>query len=88
MQRKMKLIKKILQHVEMEHDDSEIGIPEFDSYEEAEVHYHIGLCVEAGYLVSNNPAVKKGQRKFSTIQRLTWAGHEALDRLRKEGCGQ
>ena len=88
MQRKIKLIREILQYVETEHADSAVAVPEFNSYDDVQVHYHIGLCVEAGYLISSNPAVSKGQRKFSTIQRLTWEGHEALDRLRRDCCGR
>ena len=87
MQRKTKLIRKILEHVEREQTNGPVGPPEFDDYPAIEVHYHVGLCVEAGYIVADAPGLYDGQRVFSAIHRLTWEGHEALDRLRREGCG-
>ena len=86
--RKMKLIKGILQYVEAGHRDDALPVPEIDGYDDVQVHYHVGLCVDAGYMVAPNPKLMHGKRVFGEIERLTWAGHEALDRLRKEGCGR
>lgn len=85
MQRKMKLIRKLLEYVEMSHTEQSLPIPEIDDYSEAEVHYHLGLCEEAGYLVLYQPDFAGAGRRFSGIARLTWNGHEALDKLRYRG---
>ena len=88
MQRKSKLICKILDYVERTQTNGPVAPPEFDDYNAVEVHYHIGLCVEAGYIVADKPGLYDGHRVFPAIHRLTWGGHEALDILRREGCGQ
>ena len=64
MQRKMKLVHKLLEHLERRHDDDPIPLPEIDGYSEEQVHYHVGLCVEAGYLVAG-PATStpEGRRR-------------------------
>ena len=82
MQRKMKLVRKILEYVEMSNTEQGLPVPEFDDYSEAEVHYHLGLCEEAEYLVLHQPEFNDAIRRFGGISRLTWAGHEALDALR------
>ena len=87
MQRKMKLVRKILEYVEMSNTEDRLNVPEFDDYSEAEVQYHVGLCEEAGYLVL--PQLREEPiRRFSGIFRLTWAGHEALDDMQSgKGTG-
>ena len=82
MQRKMKLIRKLLEYAEMTHTEDRLPIPEFDDYSEAQVHYHLGLCEEAGYLVLYQPDSYGPARRYAGITRLTWAGQEALDALR------
>ena len=82
MQRKMKLIRKILEYVEMSHSEHALPVPEFRDYSEAEVHYHLGLCEEAKYLVLCQPEFNNEIRRFPGIRRLTWTGHEALAALR------
>ena len=74
MQRDMKLIKLILQHVrrECKGDGRMLGLPDLPNYEEAQVVYHIDLCEQAGYITA--------QRTESVIFpiTLTWSGHEEL----------
>ena len=82
MRRKMKLLRKILEHVEMSENEDAIPPPEFEDYTEGQVHYHIGLCEEAGYLVVYQPEVSTQKRRFPSIARMTWSGHEAVDKLR------
>ena len=50
MQRKMKLIKAILEHVEQSTNVGRVMPPEIDGYSETQVHYHILLCQQAGYI--------------------------------------
>ena len=83
MQRKMKLIRKILEYVERAQTEESLPAPEFEDYTEAQVHYHLGLCEEAGYLALHQPRSTE-QRRFPGILRMTWAGHEALDSMRGE----
>ena len=80
----MKLICKILDYVEREANGGPVSVPEFDGYEDVDIHYHVGLCVEAGYIVADKPGLYGGVRAFPGIHRLTWAGHEALEELRRE----
>ena len=87
MQRKRRLIRSLLEYVEREHQGAPVAVPELEGYTDAEVHYHVGLCVEAGYLVADEPMMRMGLRTYGLIHRLTWAGHEALDALRRNGCG-
>ena len=47
------------------------------------LHYHIGLCKEAGFLRAQK-LVDYDSDQYEIIN-LTWAGHNALDKL-KEGC--
>lgn len=85
MMRKVKLIKKILQRVSSSR--SYVKIPEFDEYDQDEVNEHVALCVEAGF-VEAPEMTYAGQKVYVGIDRMTWKGHEELDRLCKEGCGQ
>ena len=83
MKRYMKLIRKILEYVETaKTTDDNVPLPEFDDYRQCQVEYHVKLCEEAGYLV----IVAGQKRRPAAISRITWHGHEELDRLRKEGC--
>ena len=81
MQRKKKLIYKILKYVEKEHQNGPVPVPEFDDYSETQVCNHVKLCEEAGYL---DIFVSSHDKKPESIIRLTWNGHNALDSLRQE----
>ena len=83
MQRKMKLIRKLLEYTEMSPTEDPLPIPEINDYSEAEVHYHLELCEEAGYLMLYQPISEGPERRFRGILRMTWAGHEALDGMRQ-----
>ena len=87
MQRQFELICKILAYVEREETNGAVPIPEFDGHTPVEVHNHVRLCVEADYLEAGNPGWYDGHLLYPSITRLTWTGHEALDRLRGENYG-
>ena len=87
MQRKMKLIRKLLEHVELSQTEDPIPTPEIEGYGEAQVHYHIGLCEEAGYIIAHRPKFDGPGRRFPGMVRLTWQGHEALDNMRAARTG-
>ena len=84
MQRKMKLIRKLHDWAEMSTMEERLPVPDFNDYSEAEVHCHLGLCEEAGYLVLYQPEANDPTRRFGRISRLTWAGHEDLRAIRAE----
>ena len=56
---------------------------EFADYSEADVHYRVGLCAEAEYLLPCQPESDEPIRRFRGIYRMTWAGHEALEAMRR-----
>ena len=80
MKREMRLIALILEFVEAAVKTTGIPLPDFKEYSICQVEYHVKLCEEARYLDieihahSGNPL---------SIIRMTWEGHEALDRLLK-----
>ena len=82
MPRRMRLVHKLLEHVEIQQTEHRIPVPEIDGYSEGQVHYHVGLCQEAGYLVVRHPVAESPRHRFRGIERLTWKGHEALDNIR------
>ena len=51
--------------------------PEINGYSPAQVTHHIALCAEAGYL-----KVREEHGKPFVIHRLTWSGHDFLDKNR------
>ena len=87
MQRKMKLVRRLMEYVEMSQTEHMLPVPEMDEYTDAEVHYNLGLCGEAGYLALGQPQTTGQRRRFRGIAGLTWAGHEALEKMRAGGTG-
>lgn len=86
MRRSMNLIKKLLTHVECHatENGTPIPVPEIEGYSEIDVHYHVRLCVEAGFLKAT-PLAQSPEGmglRHSGIMGLTWAGHDKLDSLR------
>ena len=84
MKRNMKLIRKLLQYAEEKATGILIEAPEYRDYSDKEVHYHIGLCMEAGYLHANCKVAYDPPRYL--IRSLTWMGHEKLEQLNQEAC--
>lgn len=81
----MKLIGAVLAHVETEQDNGGVTVPELPGYSPREIDHHVELCVEAGYLHASGSRATPGRVRYSTLLRLTWTGHNALDELRGEG---
>ena len=81
MRRYMKLVFRILEYTEMNKaNGNKLPLPEFEDYENSTVEYHVRLCAEAGYINID----RKGTMAISIVE-LTWAGHNEIDRMRKEG---
>ncbi len=85
MRRQMKLICKLLAYAESNPGEAAQAVPEIPGYSEAEVHDHVALCNEAGYLEVGRPGIYPQGRRFSSIIRLTWRGHDALQELKSNG---
>ena len=81
MRRHMKLIALILAYVEKATRCGDISIPDIADYSRHDVLYHVRLCEEAGYL---DIVINASTKAPTAIHRMTWAGHEALERLRAE----
>ena len=79
MERDLNLIRMILAEVAKSRTYGDIPIPQFDGYAAPDVKYHVKLCEEADYL---DIRVSAHDEMPESIIRMTWAGHEALDRLR------
>lgn len=80
----MKLIRKILEYTECKGNGGVLHVPELGEYTVDQVHSHVGLCQEAGYLVVEEMVDGSNRQRF-VIDRLTWHGHNALDEMRKGG---
>ena len=82
MNREMKLILMILRYAKKEADGSPLRAPSFEEFSEVQIHYHIGLCSEAGFLHVNRSSMGLDQAPAYTIVNLTWGGHEFLTQNR------
>ena len=84
MRRHNALISKILRYTERNVKGyGSIPAPEFLHYSIPLIHYHIGLCQQAGYLNVENVAADEDEFEKFEIVNITWKGHEALDKLLK-----
>ena len=72
----MNLIKAVLEHVEEHGNGKALPVLKVDGHNAKEIEYHLQLCEEAGYVASQSAI-------DSVYYRLTWAGHEALEQLRR-----
>ena len=83
MRRRMDLIRILLEYVEQKETESFQAPPIFEGFTCQEVYYHVTLCGEAGYLTTRKISSLGEACERSSIGRLTWEGHEALERLRQ-----
>ena len=82
MNREMKLILMILRYAKENADGSSLRAPSFEEFSEVQIHYHIGLCSEAGFLHVNRHSQGLDQSPAYEIINLTWGGHEFLTQNR------
>lgn len=84
MKRDMALVHALLAWVEEHAAGPEVNPPTtIANADAATTTYHVGLCVDAGYL----DARQYGDRARVTygIRGLTWLGHDVLDAARQAG---
>ncbi len=81
MKRHKSLIHTLLQYAEEYAKGKSIEAPATDGYSMCQVHYHIGLCVEAGFLHAKNITAPRFGDTYDKweILSLTWKGHEVLE---------
>lgn len=102
MKRDMELIRKILEHVEKHQDvmeghslnlsevETDIAVdnigPGAETYPWPQIHYHVWLCVDAGF-VEGRISLDSKVWATSHLRALTWKGHDMLEELR-DGDGR
>lgn len=84
MKRQWKLIRRLLVYVEENADGEPVEIPEFPGVDADAIHYHIRLCIQGGLVDRTDAMMMPEGLRYSSIGRLTWVGHDTLDRLRKD----
>ena len=82
MKRDMALICVLLRYAEQAAEIRRLPAPRVEGYTDGQVYYHIGLCVQAGYLTATPPVTNlRGELHYQTVGQLTWQGQEALENL-------
>ena len=83
MERHKKLIRWLLEHTEQKQSGSFSSVPTCPKFTPEHMHYHIGLCLQADYLTAE--VISGAEERFPRyeIGSMTWAGHEALEKLRE-----
>ena len=86
MRRDMDLIRRLLEYAEAKESIEPIPAPEIGGYYDDQIHYHLRLCQEAGYLrveAMETRGVGAPRRAVHyRIIELTWRGHEQLAAMR------
>ena len=82
MKRHMGLVQTILEWVEEHGNGDPLDPPRLCQYEPKVVHFHVGLCEEAGYLRAEKISGAEESYPRYAIGSLTWTGYEVLDRFR------
>ena len=84
MQRDMELVRKILFKVEEDIDNVVVYNFEIEGYTMEQVAYHCALLYEGGYISSYKGSYGSDELYSFSVGRLTWDGHEMLDKIREE----
>ena len=87
MERHKKLIRWLLEHAEQKRSTSLSSAPTCPNFTSEDMHYHIGLCFQAGYLTASDVSAAEERFTRYEIGILTWKGHEALAELRENNQG-
>ena len=84
MKRHKKLIRALLEYAEENATGEGAPAPEIEGYSIVEVHYHIGLCAEEGWLKTKDATISTDVGQRFKIINLTARGHDKLDQSRKK----
>ena len=81
MKRDMELILLILKYVEENGNGKSLRCPTFENYDADQTKYHIGLCIEAGFL-NGEKSQSMSHGTTYIVFSLTWEGHQKLESMR------
>lgn len=84
MKRDMELVRKILFKIEETVDDFSDGNLVVDGYTMEQVSYHCAILYEGGYISDYKRHFADDELQFFDVGRLTWKGHEFLDKIRED----
>ena len=86
MKRDMELIRKILFAIEQEYVDVWLDYNDLkiDDYDFKTVGYHCAILRDAGFVYDYKGQYAGNELYFFSVGRLTWEGHEFLDKIRNE----
>lgn len=86
MQRDMELIRKILFKIEEAYVDTWLGSDEVsvEGYDMKTIAYHCSILFDAGFVSDYKGQYGDGELLFFGVGRLTWEGHEFLDKIRSD----
>ena len=86
MKRDMKRILRILRYVRDTADGKDIiDVPDLPNREPELVRYHVGLCIQAGFLNAQGLGAAPLYADYH-IWSMTWEGHEFIERHNGESC--
>lgn len=82
----MELIRKILFTIEDKYVD--VGLThneiQIDGYDMKTVGYHCAILHDAGLISNYNSQYASNELYFFSVGRLTWDGHELLDKIKSD----
>ena len=86
MQRNMELIRKILFTIEEKYVDTWLSSNEIeiDDYDMKTIAYHCAILHDAGLVSDYNGHYSDDELSFFGVGRLTWDGHELLDKIKSD----
>jgi len=84
MQRDMELIRKILFKIEDTVDNIGKNNLQIEGYTKEQVAYHCSILYEGGYIHACNIQYGSNEVYLFSVGRLTWEGHEFLDKIRED----
>ena len=86
MQRDIELIRKILYIIEEKYVDTWLsdGSLKIDGYDLKTIGYHCAILYDARYITNYTPRYYDNELKAFGVGRLTWEGHELLDKIKND----
>ena len=86
MKRDMELVRKLLMEMSDSEFYSDMGLPRIDGYNEDKIRHHVLIMRDAGLLAFTEGVEMDGffGPQEDLQLRLTWAGHEFLEKARDE----
>jgi hypothetical protein len=85
-QRDMELIRKVLFAIEERYVDTSLGsnLMKIDGYDMKAVAYHCAILKDADLVSDYHGNYADNELRFFSVGRLTWEGHELLDKIKSD----